>query len=54
MENTVKALSEKIAQLQNQRYLVSMSDDFAYSNGTIDAIDLAIREVKMKLDRLGG
>lgn len=46
---TVEMITDTIAKLKESRYQKEMSDDFAYSNGSIDRIDRKINHLKRLL-----
>lgn len=46
---TAEMISDAIAKLKESRYQTEMSDDFAYSNGSIDRIDRKINHLKRML-----
>jgi len=43
-------LEEYIKQLEHERLRVELSDDFAYTNGKLGAINELIREARKKLN----
>lgn len=52
MANEKDELMERIRVLQGHRLAVALSDDYAYTNGSIDRIDREIAEVRDELAKL--
>jgi hypothetical protein len=47
----IESLKRELSALRDQRLFKEMSDDFAYTNGSIDRIDAQIRRVQIALDQ---
>jgi hypothetical protein len=52
LEDRIAQLKAELADLKAQRACREMSDDYAYTNGTIKGYDEAIREVERKIKAL--
>ena len=44
-------LEEYLIWLKNERFRIECADDFAYTNGKIDAIDETIRSVEQEIKK---
>lgn len=50
----LETLQDALADAKERRYETEMSDDRAYTNGRIKAIDDRIADIRSKIEALGG
>jgi hypothetical protein len=53
-EHEIAALREELARVEEADFINSMSDDFAFTNGSHAALLKRIREIKAKINELEG